>query len=217
MELGDYFLEFDRTGFPLVRRKTWNFFISLMPVTIAQVEFFVSNCGETGKTTCNVAWWYRHRNRKLTTAHDLIKSPWEYFIRGVPPEQLTGFFTYQGPQYRLPSSCEWSIFINDALNLREMHPNFMRAIKDHPGCARSVDPLLSIGLIPFTELNPKASSRVPQGMYEYVTTEKGVRCMGQPWQELRDNTDIPLAVKPLPVTWESQISRAFGFRMARQI
>lgn len=218
MELGDYFLEFDRTGFPLVRRRTWGFFISLMPITVAQVEIFVNNCGKTGKSTCNIAWYLQVLNEKTQCSQrELESQPWKYFVRGLKPEQLEEFFAFQGNQYRLPTVNEWKILLSDTANIKRLSSNFINAIQAHPGCERSVDVLLRKKMYPLTVPNPEDLLCDSEGLLECVTKDRTVCGIGQPWQLLWENYFAPDEERKFPAIWGEKFCQAVGFRMARYI
>lgn len=201
MECGDYFIEFDKTGFPMISKREWNYFISLFPVCKYQFEVFMVAVGPKGDLYTDA--WYR----KLLEINPRIswmawyKKPWEYFITGIRPDEITCFLKYLGEDFSLPEVWQWRSFFqvsHEILNMRLRLKELCRG-----NAAPPVELWLEKGLFPLFQ----------EGLLEIVMEGGEHQYIGRPWQGLLANTWSPESVRV--VNWEL-CRKAVGFRLMKR-
>ncbi len=201
MECGDYIIEFDRTGFPLIRRKNWNFSISLFPVSKYQFERFMVEHGPKGSLYTDS--WYRKLlevgpRRSWRMCDD---SPWEIFLAGVNIKEITPFLKYLGKGFKLPEARQWKKLFQVSGDIINMRWRLQQSCKDHS--APPVSRWLEEGLFPL----------VSEGVFEMVMDGNLQRCIGKPWQGLLPNLFYPENLRD--VNWDI-CRQAVGFRVIRE-
>lgn len=200
MECGDYSIEFDRTGFPLIRRQNWSFAISLFPVSKYQFEQFLTDNGPSqGLYTDN---WYRNllslnprRNWK-----NWDERPWELFITGLGRKEIAPFLSYLGNGFRLPRINEWRLLYQFSNDIKKIITENISQLSKLAKLAKPAFLWLQNGLFPLTE----------EGLLEL--TEDSQQCIGKPYYTFFNNLWQP--DQPREVNWE-QAKRFIGFRMVK--
>ncbi len=211
MRYGHYIIEYDRTGFPLIRRKEWGFFISLFPVSKYQFERFMSDAGPRGKLYTD--GWYRQvlevSQRQSWRKAGLTKTPWKMFLTGVSLEEIIPFLRYLGKGFRLPKAEEWKKLLEHSKELKLLKNELISCLKG--GEISPAPPVLfwiEKGLYPLVE----------EGLLEMIEGEEGsskngVICLGKAWQGLWPNTLNPEDIKIIDLTL---LPQAVGFRVVKE-
>jgi len=104
MVCGHYIIELDKTGFPLIKRDAWDFFISLFPVSKYQFESFMAEFGPHNNLYTDE--WYRKIldiNPRISWRESwekIEKAPWRLFLTGALWEAIRPFLSYLGRGFR---------------------------------------------------------------------------------------------------------------------
>lgn len=190
----------DRTGFPLVTRGDWPFWVSLFPVSKYQFESYLADAGNVRPPDTDA--WYRallEKNPRCTW-REPGKAPWRLFLTGIDDEGARGFLRHLGDRFRLPAEAEWKLLLECAGELRA-DPGVAAACAA-PGAAPPAAAWAKSGLFPLVE----------EGMLELVTRgEERVCCIGRPWQGLFKNTWRPGTVRDVN---RELCAQMIGFRAA---
>jgi len=197
MMYGDYSLEFDRTGFPLVRRNDWNYSISLFPVSKYQFERFIVEHGPKGELYTDK--WYRE-NLRINPRRPWFRCEerqWELFITGLGYDEIVPFLRYLGSGFRLPKEKEW-------LSLLEASGEIRKIIKFERDCPENCAPPVSLWV------KKGLFSLVEEGILEMLSESDG--CIGKPYLGLLPNTWKPGKIKN--VNWDI-CRHVIGFRVVR--
>lgn len=202
MRCGDYFIKSDRTGFPLIGRENWNFYISLFPVSKYQFERFMADSGPRKISNNSLIYtdnWY-HNILKLNPRSSWKQyedKQWQLFITGITREEISPFLKYLGKDFRLPEEKEWIALFEHSAKIREVIETSKRL---------------------FTQLSPPASLWIEKGLYPLV--EEGLleflsdgNCIGKPFYGLLPNTYNPRDVRQ--VNWELS-KKVVGFRVVKE-
>ncbi|MEW6095867.1 MAG: hypothetical protein AB1567_04990 [bacterium] len=198
MRYGQYSIKFDRTGFPLVQKEGWNYYISLFPVSKYQFERFMAENGP--KENLYTDNWYRELLELNPQGPWRMcdERPWELFITGLNKVEITPFLKYLGKGFRLPKIIEWRNLFNAEVEIQKI------GLKDicKEACALPVSLWLKNGLFPLTK----------EGLLEMV--EDSSECIGRPHQQFLPNTWQPDETKE--VNWD--IGKKFvGFRVVNEV
>jgi len=198
MESGHYYIEFDRTGFPLIRRKEWDYYISLFPVSKYQFERFMVEVGP--KKELYTDTWYR-RLLSLNPRHSwrlCDDRQWELFITGLSRDEITHFLRYLGKGFRLPKVDEWRQLFESSNEIkREIKPMLEKK------SAQPVSLWIRKGLFLLVE----------EGLLELVLKDGKEYGIGRPYQGLLANTWNPYDIRE--VNWD--ISKKYvGFRVVKE-
>ncbi|MEN3039241.1 MAG: hypothetical protein ABDI07_08860 [Candidatus Kryptonium sp.] len=201
MECGDYFIEFDKTGFPLIRKKEWDYFISLFPVSKYQFERFMIELGpQKGLYTDE---WYGEilKLNPRSSWKKITVEPWKLFLTGVTKEEIFYFLEYLGKDFSLPTVSQWrNLFYNSdkiVYSLKRKRFSFSKM-------APPARFWIKNGFFPL----------VKEGLLEMVIEGDKQYCIGKPWQELLPNLWRADEVKE--VNWEVA-RRAVGFRVVKKL
>lgn len=200
IQCGQFTIEFDRNGFPLVGHVDWSFSISLLPVSKYQFERFLGESSTTAHGFTDS--WYRSylASNPRSSRRKWDNKPWELFLTGLKPEMTKSYLTYLGKGYRLPT-------LEERLMLYEAAPK-LAAIKNII-VENIITGIKSPANLWLSELDlPLAEC----GLMELVIKNKDFVFVGKPWQDL------------LPNFWEPNIERemywgvhdqAIGFRVVK--
>ena len=200
----EYFIEFDKTGFPLIGRSDWNYSISLFPVSKYQFERFMIEEGINGSLYTDA--WYRELLKKNPRAswknwmhgHE---HPWELFLTGVKPEEINPFLRYLGKNFTLPTVEQRLELLRSSEEIHQIDKQKLISLcKDK--AAPPVAYWVEKGLFPL----------VRQGLLETVKTDNNYRYIGKPWQGLHNQTWSPEDVRE--VNWDI-CSHIVGFRVVK--
>ncbi|QEF93829.1 formylglycine-generating enzyme family protein [Methanothermobacter sp. KEPCO-1] len=198
MVYGDYYIEFDRTGFPLIQFEGWKHFIGLFPVSKYQFERFLAEEGGSRYTD----EWYRNilklnPRRSWRMAYGEI---WKLFMTGLDLDVIDDFLNYLGSNYRLPTLDEWKALC-EVSDLIEKSSSYLKKL-----CSdRSPEPVLlwiERGLCPL----------VNEGIFERIH-ENNASFVGKPFHGLLPNTWDPK--EPKKVNIEKGMGM-IGFRVVRE-
>jgi len=198
MESTPFSLTFDRTGFPLVRHRNWNFSISLFPVSKYQFERFLATVQPEGELFTDA--WYR----QLLAAnprcgwHEVEGRPWQLFLSGMDLAVMNRFFQYIGPGCRLPLAEEWRQLHQCASEMTSAADLLLAECREAP---LPVAHWLRAGLFPLTD----------EGMLEYVEVEGGVKSIGKPFYDYHPTLWRPDSLRDIEP--ESPFSALAGFRL----
>jgi len=198
MEYGAYTIEFDRTGFPLIRKKNWRWSISLFPVSKYQFEHFMADCGTAGALYTDK--WYRSllAGNPRRSWRKCSERPWELFLTGGQINDLAKFFKYLGNGFGLPELGQWQELLDVRLN-----PALLSELCESKSCAPPIPVWIRHNLYPLAQ----------EGLLEMVQQAGEQKCVGRPWQGLLSNTWSPEI--PREVNWQV-CARAVGFRVVRK-
>jgi formylglycine-generating enzyme required for sulfatase activity len=97
----------DKSGFPMVRVDSENFWIHIWPVTKIQLEFFL--CEEPNSEMD--ANWYGQlltNNPRVSPTRVTSKNYWQLFVAGVHPDKVQTFAEWNGKGYSIPTLSEWN-------------------------------------------------------------------------------------------------------------
>lgn len=201
MESTPFILTFDKTGFPLIRHREWNFSISLFPVSKYQFERFLSSISPVSGLFSDQ--WYRKLLEKNPRCswHNFDDQPWRLFLTGLEAEALPHYFSYCGRGCRLPEVDEWRALNRCADELEEFKDALMH------GCAAAPGPIgrwLHQGLFPLTG----------EGLLEYVNDSGTIRVVGRPFTKLHPNLWRADTVRD--ISFGSKLAQLTGFRMVQE-
>jgi hypothetical protein len=209
---GRYFIEFDRTGFPLIGEEGWDFAISVFPVSFYQFERFMADSGPKGKLYTDE--WYSGFLGQVSRGvwRKSTEKIWELFIRGVEFEELLPFLKYLGENFRLPRMKEWRMLLQiEKQRLKEC----LKSLCEDERCAEPARLWIQRGLFPLAEEGILELVLPNDGESPYVDESKGrVYCLGKPLFALHPNFWKPEEVKE--VNWEIS-KKMVGFRVVREI
>lgn len=207
MECGQYFIEFDKTRFPLIRRSDWNWSISLFPVSKYQFERFLAENKPQGNLYTDK--WYREllQLNPRRAWKKCNENHWELFITGVSFDEIKPFLRYLGKDFRLPKANEWKALLEVSREIHGMKSELKRFCQANS--APPVNLWLEKGLFPLVE----------EGLLELVVSDNlvvsnnQVCCLGKPYQGLWPNTWKPEEEKI--INWELG-RKAVGFRVVKE-
>ena len=200
MQCGQFTIEFDRDGFPLVRHLEWSFSISLLPVSKYQFERFMVESG--GSALGFTESWYRSYlfSNPRSSWRNWAGKPWELFLTGFKPEMTNAFLRYLGKGYRLPT-------LQERLMLHDVAPKLV-ALKNiiESKLAADIPEPMKLWL---SELN---FPQTDVGLMELVTKGKDFVFIGKPWHELLPNVWNPTIEREM--MWGVH-DKAIGFRVVK--
>lgn len=200
MECGDYSIELDRTGFPLIGKRGWGYAISLFPVSKYQFERFMVENGPKGDLYTDR--WYRELLKVSPRGswRRCEERPWELFMTGIGMEAINPLLKYLGRGFRIPEAGEWRGLLEVSEEIRRMGLRLREALGDSP--APPVRHWIEKGLFPLVE----------EGLLERVRDGDRERFIGKPYPGLLPNTWRPEEVRG--VNWDIG-RRAVGFRVVK--
>jgi|GEM_PF-849456 len=200
MKFGEYFIEFDRTGFPLVMKDGWNFYISLFPVSKYQFEIFLfDNAPYKDMYTDK---WYREK-LKLNPRREWWncgEREWELFLTGLTFDEIKPFLRYLGNDFRLPKKYEWIKLYDINKEIRKLSLELGSSIKDER-IAKPVFLWIEKLSVPLTD----------ECILEML--EDGESFIGKPNNILFPNLWSPIETRK--INWDTDIRKAAGFRVVR--
>lgn len=199
MESWPYTIEFDRTGFPLIKNKKWQFYISLFPVSKYQFEQFMVDNGPTqdGLYTDN---WYRNilSLNPRQKWQECKTTPWQLFITGLPEDAIRPFLNYLGDGFRLPRDSEWRMLHSVSSDLKSYKESIKKICQGNS--ALPVLHWIEKNLFPLTE----------EGIVEFITDNERLAFIGRPFNEFHPNLWNPNTVRQL--NWDNARGLT-GFRV----
>lgn len=198
---GDYFIEFDRTGFPLIRRMEWPYSISLFPVSKYQFERFMADQGPKGKHFTDE--WYREflKNNPRGSWKRQNTRSWEIFITAADKDVVNAFLKYLGKGYRLPKTWEWRSLLHVSGKLLMLQQKMQKSLTDQ--AAPPVSHWIQKSFYPLMR----------EGLLEIVTDDDTQRYIGRPWPGILPNMFSPDVVRD--VNWDL-CAKAVGFRVVKE-
>jgi hypothetical protein len=205
MKLGAYFIEFDRTGFPLIRKNDWDFFISIFPVSKYQFESFLfENSPHRNMYTDE---WYREK-LKLNPRKEwwnIDEKYYELFLTGLTLREIEPFLRYLGDNFRLPIRDEWIKLYKNSKEIRETlyDLNKIKSLLKHEDVASPV--FLWIEKLPI----PLTNECVLEMLYD------GEYFIGKPNYGLLPNLWIPEEIRS--INWDTDVRKSVGFRILKEI
>jgi len=200
MDSGHCYIEFDRTGFPLIRKKGWNYSISLFPISKYQFESFMIEKGPRGGLYTDD--WYREllKLNPRRSWKDCDTNPWELFLTGVKYKDLRYFFKFMGRDFRLPTPSEWKELHKASKEIKQIKANIIKLCKEK--AAPPVSHWIENDLFPLTD----------EGLFEIVIENNNVCCIGKPYYKLFSNLYNPTSVRE--VNWKV-CKNMIGFRIVK--
>lgn len=208
MKCGRYYIELDRTGFPLISRENLDFYIGLFPVSKYQFERFMAERGPFKELYTDE--WYRRilkKNPRISWKKTNTNEPWRLFLTGLPYNAISPFLRYLGREYKLPTKTQWLELLKILSELKETKNKFLKCFNSFGEIARPVKLWIEAGLFPLVE----------EGILEFIEQEfksDEVACMGKPWQKLWSNTFSAEEVKV--VKFEDR-AHSIGFRVVKEV
>jgi len=197
---GDFIIEFDRTGFPLIRKSDWNYAISLFPISKYQFELFMIDNGPSEKLYTNE--WYKKllKFNQRTSWKRFEEKEWELFITGISVNEINPFLRYLGRNFRLPQVSEWKPLFTVSDEILRVKQTLRELCKGNS--ATPVSLWIEGGLFPL----------VREGLLEIVYNNNQ-QYIGKPWQGLWPNTWNPETTrnKVSPELFQ----KAVGFRVVK--
>lgn len=97
----------DKSGFPMAKVESENFWIHIWPVTKIQFEVFL--CEEPNSEMD--ATWYGQllsNNSRISPNRVTSKNYWQLFVAGVHPDKVQAFADWNGKGYAIPKLAEWN-------------------------------------------------------------------------------------------------------------
>ncbi len=204
MEFGQFTIEFDKTGFPLVKKREWNFFISLFPISKYQFEIFLFyNFNSLDIYTDE---WYR---KKLSLNprkewNNFKNYEYQLFLTGLTYNEINPFLRYLGKDFRLPKDIEWKKLheirneIKELSNLKDKFKNYQK----NEQIAKPVCLWIEKLSIPLTE----------ECVLEML--DEGESFIGKPTPSLFRNIWSPTEVRKINRNSQN-ILKAIGFRVVK--
>ncbi len=192
-------LTFDNTGFPMIRYKEWDFFISVFPVSKYQFERFLVETMPEGELFSD--GWYRNllaRNPRCGW-HSFRDEPWRLFLSCLDDDVMKRFTRFCGRGCRLPEAAEWRKLMDYSGRILEQQAKLLELCAEAPAPVRH---WLKQGLFPLTE----------EGMLEYVLDNGKMRAIGKPFYGFHPTLWRPDVVRD--VDQESGLGALLGFRLA---
>lgn len=202
--LGQYSIKFDKTGFPLIQKKGWNFFISLFPVSKYQFERFMVDKGPINNLYSDK--WYRYylSINPRCSFRNFEEKPWQLFITGLSIDELMPFIKYLGKGFRLPNLKEWRELLLSESEIQQTIKNNLNfeIFNKYEFVGSPVLLWLKNNLFPLAN----------EGILEWIKEENtnSFSCIGKPFQEFFPNTWYPKDIKR--VNWDIA-KRLVGFRI----
>jgi len=206
MTSGDFTITIDKTGFPLIQLKEWDFRIGLMPVSKYQFERFMCS-GDKSASTFTDEWYRAYLQQNPRAPYDGGgDAPWKLFLTGVSKKEIGHFLSYLGKNHRLPTVQERGLLVDSADRIAAIHSSIMIEIGKR-GCSDKVDYWFKKRLYPLIKQHG--------GLPEYVTANDELCCTGSPWnhKDFYENCWEPQAVRPL----STSLQKYMGFRVATSI
>ena len=204
MTAGDFTITTDKTGFPLIQMKEWNFRIGLMPVSKYQFERYLCS-GDKSASVFTDEWYRSYLQEYPRAPYDCWgKAPWELFLTGLSQKGIGNFLSFLGKEYRLPTVEERNILVNAADRIAGAHSLIVSEI-GQMRCPDKAEYWFNNRLYPLVKRYG--------GLPEYVTAGNEVCCTGSPWNDFYENLWEPQAVRPL----SSSVQKQMGFRVVTPI
>ncbi|MDH5560096.1 MAG: hypothetical protein OEY59_04490 [Deltaproteobacteria bacterium] len=179
-QYGEFFIVLDHSGFPMIRKKNWNYFISLFPVSVYQL----SKCFN------------------LTMDDAQIDQRWKAFARGIPSDGLMRYIQHQTKedtdffkgQYKLPNEEQWSALLENAPEIKALKPQLETFCSEEP-ISDSARNLIMESAFPLVE---EGVLELIDKQVEHKTWfDDTVFCMGKPSEDLWPNTWNPRDVREI--------------------
>jgi len=200
-----FWITLDSQGFPFIRRAKWNFFISLFPMTEAQM-------GLSSEAPVN--------------SH----SPWKNFARSFSQQKIETFLVSlngkqkkssqedhkddliymieQGSKYRLPTEKQW-------LDLLECHETIQDLGKELRAFCRNH----SVSETTKNLIEEKLFPLVNEGLFESIRgdNEEEDQYLGRPWQKLMPNLMRPNTLRKVrKKEATAEAAELTSFRLVRE-
>jgi hypothetical protein len=194
-------IHIDKSGFPLVSRQGWPFFISLFPVSKFQFEQFLAAVGtHHGKYTDS---WYREliRLNPRCAWHQMREKPWQLYLTGLKLDDIQDFLKFLGSGYRLPEDDEWRALHGAANDLLSEKNSLMEAITQYGQSAPPVTQWMQNNLFPVTG----------KGVLERIIDGGKNRFIGRPHPSLHGNNWNPVDTRDMDN--RQAIHKLAGFRV----
>ena len=192
----------DETGFPLIKSSSWDFFISIYPVSKYQFESFLCKCPRRIRTIYTDSWYRQLLNKNPRCAwHAVNNEPWRHFLSGESPEYFEEFINYCGRGMRLPTIAEWRQLLNVERQICENLEKLRQA------CQEAVLPVrywLQQGLCILTS----------EGMLEFVQAQASstTTIIGRPFTAYHSNLWAP--DREREIRKDSKLWNIVSFRLA---
>ena len=121
----------DTAGFPMIWVAPLNGYLSWLPATKIQLEYFLS---ATNDTTFDEAWYYRvnEMNPRIAPGQVNSKNLFQTLVTGVLPNEARRYALWCGSHYDLMTVQEWGEAF-DELNKEPASPDYIRQITSRDG------------------------------------------------------------------------------------
>lgn len=203
MTVGDFTITLDKTGFPLIQLKEWDFRIGLMPVSKYQFERYLCS-GDKSASVFTDEWYRSYLKQYPRASYDVWEdAPWKLFLTGLSQKEITSFLSYMGKGYRLPTIEERRLLLNAVEKIAAGHSLIVSDIMGRE-CPDTVAYWIYNGLYPLVKQYG--------GLPEYVSEKNELCCIGSPWnhKDFYPNLWNPKDVRPL----SESVQQKMGFRVA---
>lgn len=203
MTVGDFTITLDKTGFPLIQLKEWDFRIGLMPVSKYQFERYL--CSDDKSAGVFMDEWYRSylQQNPRAPCDEWEYAPWKLFLIGLSVKDIGHFVSYLGKGYRLPTVEERNLLVNASDNIAAAHSLIVSDVQMR--CPEKVVHWLDNKLYPLVKEHG--------GLPEYANGNSELCCIGSPWPVFYPNFWKPQDVRPL----SASVQKLMGFRIATSI
>lgn len=202
MKVENYFILFDITGFPLIRRDDWDYAIGLFPVSKYQFEHFMAEQGPSVGIYTDE--WYKdllHLNPRSTWKR-YDERPWEMFLTGISPADIKPFLDYLGQGFRLPKVEEWRKVLEHSEEIQKIRHPILHKITDKR-IPLPVSLWIEKGVFPLAK----------EGLIEMVMDDGDLRYIGRPYNKFLSNTWSAKMVRD--INWDVA-RRLLGFRVVKE-
>ena len=179
-QFGEYFIALDQSGHPLIRKKSWNYFISLFPVSIFQFQrCFQFNLDD-----------FKTNNFLKNFVRSVEKKQLEIYLDFLEKEDTD----FQKGQYKIPSKEQWVCLFESSDEISALKTQLELFCSEEPVAKHVIKwikddhfPLVKEGILEMIE----------SGNSSKIWFEDTIQCMGKPHYDLWPNTWDPLIVRDL--------------------
>ena len=106
--MNETYFSIDRTGFPMVYSNAINAYVSWLPTTKIQFEYFL--CSQPDSRFDST--WYEKilaMNERVSPRDISAANYWNAFITGVKPSEALSYCAWCGDDFALPTLAEWNL------------------------------------------------------------------------------------------------------------
>ncbi len=204
IEVGDFVFKLDEIGNLVFKLKSWDFWISALPLTKWHLEELLILAPKDLGFTDN---WYREilKLNPRVSYRDLEKlstEPWGFFATGLYSSEAEKLLKLL--EGRLPTREQWESLFSISPRLREISgklEEILAEVLEGELILSFYQAVLKRGLFPLVE----------EGFLEYVYEDGAIKLIGKPFYDLYPNLWNPLSLREVD-TSSPLMRRMISFR-----